>query len=435
MRTLVMKIGTAVVGGALVATMATGCGGSSSTSTQADSGPVTLNFWSWATNVSKVIDVWNKAHPDIQVKVSTQAQGDALVTKLLTANKAGNGPDLAQAEYQALPSLITSGVAADITSSVSGIKGDFSPATWNLTTFGGATYAIPQDVAPMMMYYRTDLFQQYGLAVPTTWDAFAQDAATLHAKDPAKFLTTFSSSDPGWFAGLAQQAGAKWWQADGKSWTVGIDDPATKKVADYWSGLVKAGTVQGQPMYTPQWNKEMNDGTLLAWPSAVWGPGVLEGIAPDTKGKWAMVPMPTWQAGQPAAGFWGGSSTMVSAKSKHQKAALQFATWLNTDPQAVDALITLGSLYPAATKSQSSSALQAAPAFMPNQPNFFTTAADISKTAAGFTWGPDVNVTYGAYSDAFAKAIQGGSFDFSAALSTMQSTTVDDMKKSGFTVK
>ena len=51
-------------------------------------------------------------------------------------------------------------------------------------------------------------------------------------------------------------------------------------------------------MYTPQWNKQLNDGTLLAWPSAVWGPAVLEGIAPDTKGKWAMAPLPQWIGGR-----------------------------------------------------------------------------------------------------------------------------------------
>ena len=49
-------------------------------------------------------------------------------------------------------------------------------------------------------------------------------------------------------------------------------------------------------MYTPEWNKAMSDGTLLAWPSAVWGAGVLQGVAPSTKGKWTMVPMPQWDS-------------------------------------------------------------------------------------------------------------------------------------------
>lgn len=51
-----------------------------------------------------------------------------------------------------------------------------------------------------------------------------------------------------------------------------VNDAATKKVADYWGGLVTEGAISGNPMYTPEWNKSLNDGTIIAWPSAVWGP-------------------------------------------------------------------------------------------------------------------------------------------------------------------
>jgi multiple sugar transport system substrate-binding protein len=434
--TLVRIVTAAVLGTALVA----GCSSSAdnnaaapSTTAPVETGPVTLQFWAWASNIDKVVGIWNKAHPEIQVKVSTQSQGDTLVTKLLTADKAGNPPDLAQAEYQALPTLVTSGVAADITSYTTPLKSQFSDSAWQLVSFGGKTYGIPQDYGPMMLYYRTDLFSQFGLTVPKTWDEFAQQARKLHTADPKRYLTTFSAGDPGWFAGLAEQAGANWWTIDGEKWKLGIDSEPSQKVARYWGDLVNAGVLQGQPMYTPQWSKAMNDGTLLAWPSAVWGPAVLAGIAPTTKGKWAMAPLPQWTSGEQKTGMWGGSSTAVMAKSKHLDAAAKFATWLNTDPAAIEALVTQGSLYPAATAGQSTPALSKAPAFMPNQPDFYQTAKQISGTAAAVTWGPDVNVTYASYRDAFGKAIQAKS-DFTAALSTMQSTTVADMKKLGFDV-
>ena len=60
-------------------------------------------------------------------------------------------------------------------------------------------------------------------------------------------------------------------------------------------------------------------------------------------------------------------------------------------------------------------------------------AAEISKTAKGFTWGPNVNVTYQAYKDAFGRATQRKT-PFSEAMETMQQTTVADMEKAGFTV-
>ena len=415
-----------------------GCGGDSdsdqpSAPAESSGEPVQLSFWSWAPNIGKVVDIWNEKNPDIQVKVSQPAQGDDLMTKLITASKAGNAPDLAQAEYQALPSLLMSEVVADISGEVEPIKGEFSEGTWGLVTFGDAVYGIPQDVAPMMLFYRKDLFKKLGLEVPKTWDEFAAAAREVRQKDPDRYLTTFSANDPGWFAGLSQQAGAEWWAVDGESWSVGIADDASRQVAEYWNDLVTEGAIDDQPMYTPQWNKQLNDGTLLAWPSAVWGPAVLEGVAPDTKGKWAMAPLPQWSEGDEVAGFWGGSSTAITRNSKHPAEAAEFARWLNTDQEAVAALIGISNVYPASTDGQSAPALDDPPAFMPDDADFFARAAEISQTARGFTWGPNVNVAYQSYKDQFGRAIQRDA-PFTDALQAMQDTTVADMEKAGFTV-
>jgi multiple sugar transport system substrate-binding protein len=415
-----------------------GCGGDSDDDqagapAERSGEPVQLTFWSWAPNIAKVVDLWNQKNSDIQVKVSQPAQGDDLMTKLITASKAGNAPDLAQAEYQALPSLLMSEVVADISEHVEPIKGEFSEGTWGLVTFGDAVYGIPQDVAPMMLFYRKDLFKRLGLEVPKTWEEFAATARQVRQKDPDRYLTTFSANDPGWFAGLSQQAGAEWWAVDGETWSVGIADAATQGVAEYWNGLVSEGVVDDQPMYTPQWNKQLNDGTLLAWPSAVWGPAVLEGIAPDTKGKWAMAPLPQWSEGDDTVGFWGGSSTAITRNSKHPAEAAEFARWLNTDPEAVAALIGISNVYPASTDGQAAPALDDPPSFMPDDPGFFARAKEISATARGFTWGPNVNVAYQSYKDQFGRAVQRKA-PFTDALQAMQDTTVRDMEKAGFEV-
>jgi multiple sugar transport system substrate-binding protein len=430
-RSLGAKIVAIVLGASLVAA----CG---SDSDDGDSGTtggkVELSFWAWAPNIEKVIDKWNAANPDIHVTLSRQAGGGDIVTKLLTAHKAGNPPDLAQVEYQSLPTLVSNDVLADIAKETGDTKGKFADGVWQQVTLGtDAVYGIPQDAGPMMLYYRTDLFQQYGLTVPKTWEEFAQTARTVRTKAPKQYLTTFSAKDPGWFSGLAQQAGAAWWGVNGDSWKVSINDAATKKVADYWGGLVGEGAIDDQPMYTPQWNKQLNDGTLLAWPSAVWGPAVLEGIAPDTKGKWAMAPLPQWSEGDQVAGFWGGSSTAITRNSKHPAEAAEFARWLNTDQEAVAALIGISNVYPASTEGQAAPALDDPPAFMPDDADFFARAAEISQTARGFTWGPNVNVAYQSYKDQFGRAIQRDA-PFTDALQAMQDTTVADMEKAGFTV-
>jgi multiple sugar transport system substrate-binding protein len=298
-----------------------------------------------------------------------------------------------------------------------------------------AVYAIPQDSGPLMFFYREDLFKKHNLTVPATWDDFAKTARAAKKAVPDAYLTTFSANDPGLFAGLAQQAGAKWWTVgDGGKWTVGIDDAATKKVTDFWGGLVQEGAIDNQPMYTPAWSSALNKGTHLGWVSAVWAPGVLISSAPDTKGKWRMAPLPQWSAGEDVTGSWGGSSTGVSTDSKHAEAAAKFATWLNTDAEALAALVKEVSIYPAATKGQSGSVLTA-PAFFPNQTDFYDTAAKIAATTAASAWGPNVQVAYDTFSDAFGKASKAKkSAQFDTALATMQSATFTDMKKQGFKV-
>ncbi|MFE0802347.1 ABC transporter substrate-binding protein [Streptomyces sp. NPDC058812] len=421
---------------ALGATTLAACG-SSDDGGDAQSGPVSLTYWTWTPGMDKVVDLWNKGpgkKEQITVTVKKQASGDTLVTKILTAHKAGQGPDLVQAEYQALPTLVSNDALADISGEVGDVKGKFAEGVWQQTTLGtDAVYAVPQDIGPMMFYYREDLFKKYGLKVPATWDEFAETARKLKKAAPDKDLTTFSANDSGLFAGLAQQAGAQWWTTEGDKWKVGIDDAATKKVADFWGGLVEEGAVDNQPMYTPAWNKALNTGKQIAWVSAVWAPGTLTTAAPDTKGKWAMAPLPQWSDAENRTGSWGGSSTGVTTDSEHKDAAARFAEWLNTDGDALSALAKEGGIYPASTSAQLSGAFTSPPEYFSNQPDFYTRAADIAKTTAPAAWGPNVNVAYTAFKDAFGAAAKNKS-DFTAALGSMQEETVADLKKQGFEV-
>lgn len=431
------RLVSSAVAVALGATALTACGSSSDDDGAARSGPVSLTYWTWAPGMDKVVDLWNKGpgkKEQITVTVKKQASGDTLVTKILTAHKAGKAPDLVQAEYQALPTLVSNDALADIGDVVGDAKSKFAEGVWQQTTLGtDAVYAVPQDIGPMMFYYREDLFKKYGLAVPATWDEFAETARKLKKAAPDKDLTTFSANDSGLFAGLAQQAGARWWTTSGDRWKVGINDAATKKVAEFWGGLVKEGAIDNQPMYTPAWNKALNTGKQIAWVSAVWAPGTMTTAAPDTKGKWAMAPLPQWNAGENSTGSWGGSSTAVTTDSKNKDAAAKFAAWLNTDGEALNALAKESGIYPASTAAQTSGAFTSPPEYFSNQPDFYEKAAEIAETTAPSAWGPNVNVAYTTFRDAFGAAAKNRS-DFTAALDTMQADTVADLKKQGFGV-
>jgi multiple sugar transport system substrate-binding protein len=384
--------------------------------------------------MEEVVALWNEDHPDVRVTVSDQGAGEDAVAKFLTASRAGAPPDLVQAEYQALTTLAARDAVADLTEFTGEAERAFTPAVWEQVTIGtDAVYAIPQDSGPMMLYYRSDLFEEYGLDVPTTWEEFAEVGRQVRDEHPEHRLTSFSATDPGWFAGLSQQAGATWWDTSTDTWSVAIDDEPTLRVAQYWQDLLDEDVITGQPMYTPAWNSALNDGSLLAWPSAVWAPGVLSGNAASTAGDWSMAPLPQWEEGESVTGSWGGSATGVARGSAHTEAAAEFAIWLNTSPEAVEAMVEHGGIYPAATEAREGPAFEEPPEFFAHQENFYPLAAEIAEGAAPVVWGPNVNVAYETYKDAFAAAISGGT-SFTEAVDRMQETTLTDMRGRGFSV-
>ena len=401
----------------------------------AGSGPVELTFWSWAPGIEDVVALWNQQNPDVQVLVSRQDAGDAAVTKLLTAVRAGNGaPDLVQAEYQSITSLVAADAIADISAELDPQTPDhFSEGIWSAIGVGdGAVYAIPQDTGPLQLYYREDIFDELGLAAPTTWEEYAEAARAVHEADPSRYLGTFSSTDPGLFVGLAQQAGASWWGVEGERWKVQIDAEPTRRVAEYWGGLVEEGVISAEPMYSPQWNAALNAGTQIGWVSAAWAPGVLEGNAGSTAGKWRMAPIPQWNPGENNTGNWGGSTTAVVVGGEHQAAAVRFAEWMNTSPEGVLALVQLSGIFPADLPNAEAS-LAEPPAFFPDQPDFYELSTQNAEGVQPFVFGPNVNVAYSIFNDAFAKATQAGTATaFGEAVAAVHTGTVADLENQGY---
>lgn len=418
--------------GALAASLLAGC---APTADAESDGPIVLRYWSWAPNIAKIVDVWNAQNPDVQVEVNTSTGSNDIVAKLSAAKEAGTLPDLSNTSYENLPNLVVNGIAADISDVFADYKDQVTPAAWNLTTFDGVNYAVPQGTGPMFLYYRTDLFEAAGIEAPTTWEEYADAARTLHAADPTKYLATFPANDAQLFGALSQQAGADWWSQSGGEWTVDIDGAASTKVADYWNGLVDEGVVATFKTFTPEWQAALANGTIASWLSAVWAPPLIAQNAPDTAGLWAAVRIPQWTAGEQVSGIVGGSGTVVTTTTKYPEEAREFAIWLNNSSDALNAYIENASIWPANLAGRELPALQAAtPVALKDPSGFYALAAEIDEEIVPVTFGPNVAAAYSAFNDAFSEAVSSGS-SFEDALAKVQKAVVDDMTKLGYTVK
>jgi multiple sugar transport system substrate-binding protein len=429
----------------LVATLATvmlaagACGtgdGSAAQPNQRQPGQkITMTFWSWVPGVDKAVDLWNSQNPDVQVKLEKIPAGSSGgYAKMHSALKAGQAPDLAQIEYQVIPEFLLDDGLVDLKPlGVEQHKNDFVDWQWQQGVFGDGVYAVPQASGPMAMFYRADLFQQWGIAPPTTWDEYEQAARTIRQKDPNAYISTFPPGNSAWFTSLAAQAGAHWFDVSGDQWKVNMNTPETIKVAQYWDQMRTQGLIKTDPDFQNGWYADLQAGHIATWISAQWGDAILSGNAPNTAGKWRVAPMPQWQKGGTASANWGGSSTAVLKGAKYAKDAMDFALWLNSNAKSIDLLIAGGYGWPAAQGAFKGTALDQPYPFFGGQ-KINDVFADADKNIdKNWKWLPTTTAMYQNLNDGFQDAVAGKG-SFADSVRAAQGKTVADLKAKGLQV-
>ncbi|MFF3934948.1 ABC transporter substrate-binding protein [Streptomyces phaeofaciens] len=391
-------------------------------------GKVTLQYWNTVPGMDEVVDLWNKKNPDIQVETKN-ISNDQYGT-IGNALKAGKAPDLAQVGYDELPNLRSQNAFVDASacSAATAAKSKFVPWTWSQTSFGGTgVFALPQDTGPMALYVRSDLFEKHGIAIPTTWDAYAAAAQKLHEADPDLSITFFDPNNAEWFNGLLWQNSSEMYSYSGDTWHVTVESDQSKQVARYWQKLISGKLVRtdlanGSTQMYAAYQKDQ----VASYVGAAWGYSMFRDNLPKQAGKWSIVPMPTWGSNG-ASGDWGGSTVAFMKGGKHLYESVKFNTWLNSDPEALAMENELGGLYPAADAGLRLPALSKGVPYYNNEKIFDVFADSSKKIDTSFTWGPTQKTVNLALQDAMAKAAAGdGTLD--DALAAAQAAALKSMK-------
>jgi multiple sugar transport system substrate-binding protein len=406
---------------------------------KAMSTPTELTFWTWVPNIQKEVALFQKKYPAIKVKVVNAGQGEPQYTKLRTALKAGTGfPDAVQIEFQYIPTFSLTKSLMDLRPyGAEALKDQFVPWTWQqVVGSGGEVWAVPQDSGPMGMLYRKDIFDKHGIAVPKTWDEFAAAARKLHAADPNVYLTNLAPNQAGVWFGLLWQAGVKPFENPSRdSVKINLADDGSKKLADYWNGLIKDGAVSTDPDFTDAWYQALNRGKYATWLTAAWGPVFLQSSAKATSGKWRAAPLPQWDANKQASGNWGGSTTAVVQGTKNPIAAAKLAEFINTDPESTKMFATEQFLFPVKKD------LLADPSFTQLKPAFYggqtvnQQFADISNTVdTNFEWPPFLDQAVNDWDETVGKSFADKS-DTKAALDQWQQRMTSYAQNQGFKIE
>lgn len=420
-----------VTAGALLAGCSTGSGAAAPSPEENPSGEIT--FWSAIPGMDLVTEAFNESQDDITVTFEEIPNGGGGgYAKLATAIAAGDGPDVAGFEYAQLPQFVGAGSIVAIDELVPAATLDeYSEGIRNLVTFEDATYALPYDAPPLVMYYRQDVLEAAGVGIPTTWEEFRAAAEAVRAANPSAYLASFNPNEATVQAALAWQAGASWFGIEDDSWKIGVNDEESTKVAEFWQGLIDDDLVKVQPSFSDEWTADMANGVTNGVLGASWS---ASGIKSRTEangqaGKWVAAVPPTW--GEESNALYGGTSFAITSNSENPAAAAVFLEFVTTDPAAVEARGEVGSAY------------LAYPGLSDIAEGVFPTdyfAGDLyavfddayAAVLDGWQWGPNFDITNTALKDAMSTVGAGGTLP--DAYDTAQKATVDGLEDLGLSV-
>lgn len=134
--------------------------------------PVEIRMWTLLSGgdgarMQAMVNAFNSSQRAVRVVSTTLKWGEPFYTKLITSSVVGAGPEIATVHLSRLPNLAGGGVLrpiADAELAAAGLKAsDYFPRQWNKSRHNGATYAIPLDMHPLVLYYNKNLLKQAGL--------------------------------------------------------------------------------------------------------------------------------------------------------------------------------------------------------------------------------------------------------------------------------
>lgn len=169
----------------LAAALISTCGSMAVGAEDADlSGEIT--FWHSFTQgvrmeaVQDAADKFMELHPDVKINIETMSWSD-FKTKWNAGITTGDLPDMSTTCGTAeVAELVNAGIIQPMDETIDAVGRDlFSDTVLNELSYEGATYGLPYYSHAQVMWYRSDLLEEAGLELPTTWDELYDAAVAL----------------------------------------------------------------------------------------------------------------------------------------------------------------------------------------------------------------------------------------------------------------
>jgi multiple sugar transport system substrate-binding protein len=268
----------------------------------------------------QVVKAHNKANPKVKVKlIELPTSADEQRTQLIQRLRAKSS----ECDVLGMDVIWTAEFAAqkwlrDVSDVVDQRRGEFIPSTLESAKFEDKYWAIPFNTNAGFVYYRTDKVK----SPPKTWqdvDSSAKSAGGLVYQGAEYEGLTVS------FLERLYSAGGKALSDDGKKSE--LNSPEAQKVLAQMVQEVKGGTVP--KANTTYMEEESRRAFESGKPAAMrnWPYAYALDQKSSIKGKFAVAPLPAFEGGKPA-GVLGGYNLGISAFTKNEAAAVEFANFI-----------------------------------------------------------------------------------------------------------
>jgi multiple sugar transport system substrate-binding protein len=274
---------------------------------------------------------WNAAHPDVSVKIVSLQYADHH-TAMTTALATGSGlPDVMAIDLRFLGKFAQSGGLEDLGHApYGGLAYADRFARYTLpqaTNAKGRLVALPADIGPGTLLYRTDLLARAGLVeadLTRSWESFIAAGVKLRQATGAYLIADSADvRDIVMRAGLADGEGI-YFDRDGK---VLVENPRFVRAFELGRAAHRAGIDLGTTAWTNEWVAGFRADRIASQVMGAWLAGHLKNwLAPDTAGKWRSTTLPggTWAS-------YGGSFYAIPRKAAHKAEAWDFIRFMTLD--------------------------------------------------------------------------------------------------------
>ena len=283
--------------------------------------------------VKAALPQWKKKHPNVEIKVVSRAYADhhtAMTTALSTSS---NLPDVMALEFGYVARFSEGGGLEDLSQAPYKVKEQqsrFVPYAFRQgTSISGAVMAVPTDIGPGTLLYRTDILKKAGIAeadLTKSWESYINAGIKIKATTGAYLMPHARDIKDILIRTGVQNGEGLYLDAKGK---VLVDSPRFVRAFEL-AKKVRENKLDGKiNAWSNEWSEGFKRGTIATQMSGAWLAGHLNNwLAPNTKGQWQAAQLP-----EGAFGSWGGSFYAIPKTGKNKALAWEFVQMMTLSPE------------------------------------------------------------------------------------------------------